>query len=259
MLFVGTLILFAAVDSASASFRFTLMRRELIRESDHVVVAEPVHHGKLVGKEVKFVVRDVLHSERLKKGDPIVVGQMSDYDFHRLDEANEYHPPPYCKLALLFLRDPQPHRAGRADSSELILTASGVRYLTERGEVLLPVPGIITGQPYYFRELKDEDWRALVERTRLDCHAVAEVLRLKDIEDSAQRNRAIFEWIEQHRHEFTGRRFDGESDRDAGWAFEEIGWGWLERDVFVWILDSCRPDDSLRDRDVAVARASNWS
>lgn len=241
--FLTSLVLLVAADATHAGILPTFTLRELIIRADHIVVAEPTDAAVLTGKDVKFVVREVLRSERVKPRDAIAIKDMSYYQFGsffglRGDPANNEEAAPRCKLALLFLNEPQATRAEPRDPSSFNLTASGVRYLTEQGKVMLPVQQINPG-PYFFVEQKGADWKSLLDQIKADCDAIAAVRRLKEIEDPADRNLAIFDWIEKHKGEFGGSYFDGVRDTHTGW-------GSLEHDVFVWILDSCRLDDAMR-------------
>ena len=243
VVFVAALTLVAMADAARAEILPTFTLRELIIRADHIVVAEPADPAVLTGKEIKFVVHEALRSQRLKAADAITIKDMSYYRFGTLfgrrgDPANDEKAAPRCKQALLFLAEPQATREAPRDPNSFDLTVSGVRFLTEQGKVMLPVQQINPG-PYFFVEQKGGDWKLLLDRIKLDCEAIEAVRRLKEIEDPAERNRAIFEWIEKHKDEFGGSYFSGANDLYTGW-------GSLEYDVFVWILDSCRLDDAMR-------------
>lgn len=241
--FLAVSVLFAEADAAQAEILPTYILRQLVIQADHIVLAEPADPAVLIGKYVKFVVREVLRSERLKAGDAIAVKDMSYYRFgnffgRRGDHAKDEETAPRCKQALLFLEEPRPTREEPRDPSNFELAASGVRYLTEQGKVMLPVQQFNPG-PYYFAEQKGLEWKSLLDRIKLDVVAIADVRRLKEAKDPAERNRAIFDWIEKHKDEFGGSYFSGARDTYTGW-------GSLEHDVFVWILDSCRLDDAMR-------------
>lgn len=241
--FLAALVLFAEADAAKAGILPTYTLRELVIQADHIVVAEPADHAVLTGKDVKFVVREVVRSERVKAEDAIAIKDMSYYQFgsflgRRGDAANNEEAAPRCKLALLFLEEPRPTREELRDPSTFELAASGVRYLTEQGKVMLPVQQLNPG-PYFFAEQKGLEWKSLLDQIKLDVVAIADVRRLKKIEDPAERNRAILDWIEKHKDEFGGSYFSGARDTYTGW-------GSLEHDVFVWIFDSCRLDDVMR-------------
>ena len=234
---------FAVVNSVHAEILPTFTLRELILQADHIVVAEPTDPAVLVGKDVKFVVRQVVQSRRLKTGDSIAIRDMDYYKFGppfgRPAKRNEdAETRPRCKQALLFLSDPQSRRNEPADPSSFVLTISGVRYLTDKGKVLSPRQQMNPG-PYFFVEQPGEEWAKLLDRTKVDCEAIAAVRSLREIAAPAERNRALFDWIEKHGPEFTGTYFNGVDDPYGGW-------GSLENDVFVWILDSCRLDDALQ-------------
>ena len=238
----SSFVVFAAANAVHAEILPTFTLRELIIRADHIVVAEPVDSAVLTGKDLKFVVRDVLRSGRVKTGDSIAIRDMDYYKFDppfgRPAKPNEdAETRPRCKQALLFLSDPQSRRNEPADPSSFVLTISGVRYLTDKGKVLSPRQQMNPG-PYFFVEQSGDDWAKLLDRTRLDCEAIAAVRGLREIADPAERNRTLFDWIEKHGPEFTGTYFNGVDDPYGGW-------GSLENDVFVWILDSCRLDDAL--------------
>ncbi len=236
-------VVVAAPSAAHAEILPTFTLRELILRADHIVVAEPVDPAALAGKDVKFVVREALRSRRVKAGDSVAIRDMDYYEFGRpfgrpTDATDRQEPAPRCKQALLFLRDPQPSRNAPADPDGFALTPSGVRYWTDKGKVLAPRQYMNPGS-YFFVEQPGEDWAKLLDRTRDACEAIVAVRRLKEIADPAERNRALFDWIEKHEQEFTGTYFNGVGDFYGGW-------GSLEHDVFVWILDSCRLDDALQ-------------
>ena len=241
--FLAALILFGEAGAAQAEILPTYTLRELVIQAGDIILAEPADPSVLTGEDVKFVVREVVRSERLKAGDAIAIKDMSYYRFGNLfgrrgDHAKDEETAPRCKQALLFLDEPRPTRDEPRDPSRFDLTISGVRYLTEQGKVMLPVQQLNPG-PYFFAEQKGLEWKSLLDQIKLDVVAIADVRRLKEIKDPAERNDAILDWIEKHKDEFGGSYFNGARDTYTGW-------GSLEHDVFVWILDSCRLDDAMR-------------
>jgi hypothetical protein len=229
------------IEPASAEILPTLFLRELVAKSEEIVVARPADAARLVGQDVKFVASEVLKGRRIVVGQTITVAHLSYYhlDDPPLGPRNKKGRPPQCVRALLFLNPKRTGRAQRAVAGQFELYTSGIRLLTDDAKVLLPTQFINPGD-YYFVVAGNTEWPGLLKQVRADIKAVAAVFALRDIADAAERNRALFAWIEGHRKEFTGTSFAGNIQAP------EQGWGSLEYHLFEWIVDGGRPDDAWR-------------
>lgn len=229
------------IEPASADILPTLFLRELVAKSEEIVVARPADAARVVGKDIEFVASEVLKGRRIAVGQTITVADLSYYhlDDPPFGPRNNKGRPPHCVRALLFLNPKRTGREQDAVAGQFELYTSGIRLLTDAAKVLLPRQFINPGD-YYFVVASNTDWPGLLKKVRADVKAVAAVYAMQDIADSAERNRALFAWIEEHRKEFAGTYMAGNNQAP------EQGWGSLEYHVFEWIVDGGRPDDAWR-------------
>lgn len=241
---IGTVLKSALVLTAACSLGGrvqaedlpTFPIRSLIIRASEIVLAEPLDPTRMEGKSWQFKVIKVLKGGRIREGENIEVGGTELYRLGKpgwmRDEKGGK--PPKVTRALLFL---EPAHDTKPEEKAFDLSISGVRCLTAGGAVLYPSQFMNPGG-YYLVPEKGASWDELVARVAADVPKVAEVFSLRNIEDLAARNQAIFRWIEKHHDEFTGSIYN----RPKG----KPGWGSLERDTFGWILESCRAEDAWR-------------
>jgi len=214
--------------------------RSLVIQSATTVLAEPAEPAKLEGNEQTFKVIEVLKGPAIKAGTTIVVRRMDLYQVGRpaWRQGQPEAKPPRIVRAILFLTRPE---GADAKPGVFDLLLSGMRCLDAEKNVLRPEQLMNPGGLYLIPE-KGADWDKLIARVRSDLPKVAEALALKEIPDLAERNQAIFAWIEKHRGEFTGRLFTPV----AGETGDKPGWAELEWEPFNWIMETCRADDGWR-------------
>lgn len=225
---------------ARAEYLPSLPIRSLVIRSSTIVLAEPADPAKLEGKEQEFKVIEVLKGPAIKAGTMITVRRMGLYRVGqpRWAQIGSDGKRPRVVRAILFLDRP---KGTDAKPGVFDLVLSGMRYLDAKKNVLWPMQMMNPGGMYLV-PAKGADWDKLIAGVRSDLPKVAKALALKDIPNLAERNRAIFAWIEKHRGEFTGRMFLG----FGGNTNYKPGWAELERLPFEWIMDTCRADDGWR-------------
>jgi hypothetical protein len=222
--------------------------RGLVIHSSTIVTAEPAGPAKFDGSDQEFKVVEVLKGSAIKSGQILTV-RMEPYpvaDTGLLDRNKVPEKPSSITQVLLFLTKPE---GERFDAGQFRLVGSGLRCLDAQKRIWAP-QSHWTGHGGWSLALeKDADWEKLIAATRADVPRVAEVMALKDIRDPAERNRAIFAWIEKHRGEFRPS-FSGERKGNPGW--EEVEWWTVE-----WILDTCRAEDAWRALKVSLEIIGN--
>ena len=233
---IGLVLGLLAAAAAHGEDLPALPIRYLTFEAATIVLAEPAEPKKLEGGQQRFAVLEVLKGPRIKAGSTITVRQM---ELYQVGEPKWMHngkatAQPGIVRALLFLAPPE---APKAATDVFNLVLSGLRYLDAEKRVLHPVQFMNPGG-YSLVPEKGAEWDSLVAGVRADLPRIAEALALKDILDLADRNRAIFAWIEKHRGEFSGNVYRGTKDKP--------GWAQLEAMPFEWILETCRADDAWR-------------
>jgi hypothetical protein len=217
----------------------TFSLRELVIRGDLVVVARPLDPpyvpegatAEQAEKPVRFEVLDVLKGSAAKAGDTILVGNMALYRLgkpwlSRDERAREATAEIEKGLLSICVHD-------KDGETEYSLLVSGARYLTTSKQVLYPVQFMNPGG-YCLVPEKDADWASLLQTVREDAAVVEHVMALRRIEDASERNRALMQWIREHRDDAGGGMFLGSKD---------TGWGSLQVDVLGWIMDSCIPID----------------
>ncbi|HUT14319.1 MAG TPA: hypothetical protein VMY42_27785 [Thermoguttaceae bacterium] len=233
----GMLLIVAAARAAPLpSFPI----RSLVIQSSTIVLAEPAEPAKLEGEEQAFKVIEVLKGPAIQAGTTIAVRRMDLYQLGppAWSQGQPQAKTPRIVQAVLFLNRPE---GADAKPGVFDLLLSGMRCLDAEKNVLRPEQLTNPGLLHLIPE-KGADWDKLIAGVRSDLPKVAEAMALKDIPDLAERNRAIFAWIEKHRGEFTGRLFLPV----GGEASDKPGWAELEWEPFNWIMGTCRADDGWR-------------
>jgi len=132
------------------------------------------------------------------------------------------------KKALLFLT----RGRGKEPKESYRLVLSGARVLSEKGVILVPKQFHNPG-PLSLVADEAETWEGMQKRVREDLPRIREIRDLETIEDLTKRNEVIFKWIEEHKDELGGGYLN----------HQKQGWASLERALFDWIQESCRPED----------------
>jgi hypothetical protein len=81
---------------------------------------------------------------------------------------------------------------------------------------------------YFLSVRRGLDWDDLLAEVRSDCAALCDLESRRSLARSAARRRALLDWVWSHRTDFGSAP----------------GWGQLENDLFVWIVDGGRPEDA---------------
>jgi hypothetical protein len=78
----------------------------------------------------------------------------------------------------------------------------------------------------------------MIEKVRADLKTIEKVMKLKDIKDASERNKALFNWLEANRDELGGGFSVGAKNADR--------WHSLEEEIFKLIMESQIPKDCWR-------------
>jgi hypothetical protein len=190
--------------------------RELVVQAATVVRAVPLE--PLAPR--RFRVVEVLKGDGLRAGDSVTLDDLGPHDLQVYEENLPPGQKPRQRRvveALLFL-GPRPRWRP---------VLSGLRFLADDGVVLVPRQLRNPGG-YFMAARRDVDWDGLAASVRADCAAVRSLAERKSLAVPSLRNKALLDWVEQHRRDFGG----------------PDGWGDVEQEVFAWILAAGRPADS---------------
>jgi hypothetical protein len=190
--------------------------RELVVQATTVVRATPLQPWA----PRRFRVTEVLKGDGQRVGESVTLDDMAPHDWQVYEEnLPPGHKPRQRRVveALLFL-GPRPR---------LRPVLSGLRFLADDGAVFVPRQLRNPGG-YFMAVRRDVDWDALGAKVRADCAAVRALAERRSLAVPAVRNRALLDWVRQHRRDFGGAD----------------GWGDLEQDVFAWVLAGGRPADA---------------
>ena len=241
----------AIIASVSLCFRAPVLAeslphfsvRELVCMADQIVLCEPLDDGKIEdarhSQYTAFKVIEVLSGPVLKAGTVLRFKYAVGFGFFSLVAAR--NPAPKLTQAILFLRAPEgifpDHYGGgtRSRPAAAELFWSSQRFLGEDQKVYAPVQHSNPGD-YELREVNQASWERLLARLKEDIKAVNDAKALFKIEDAAQRNAALFDWIEKHKQEFKTNGYFGHgagSDLDAN-----PGWSVLQSLTIRWIAES---------------------
>jgi hypothetical protein len=233
--FAFTLTLLVA-PAARAEALPTAPLRELAVRADVVVVATPVAGTRLT----RFRVCELLKGSAPAVGAEFAVEGIESYARPRgnLDSG-------LVEAALVFLRS--------AAEGRLELIPSGVRLRTRDGGVWWPVQFQNAGS-YQMAPEAVVSWDATVLRARSDAAEAARVQAACALADPGQRDRFLLDWVERHRHEFSGvgegagfRLMPGAPNpRPDRTELDVTGWGALQLLPFTRVLQGRLPDDCLR-------------
>ncbi len=221
----------------------TLSIRYMSIEADVILVGVPVD-SKGDALPTKYKVMAVLKGPDSLVGKAIEIrddGTCSRANPRGLFGGEAVEPPPEIVKAMLFLHAPR----GDQDGQGYTLVLSGIRALTDKGDLLVPQQQMNPG-PQYLLPMKNETWDATVEQVKEDLPTIEQVLRIEAINDSLERNRAIFAWIDDHKNEFRGGYFGS----------ERKGWASLEPRLFGRIMESCIPEDCWKAKLVSAGLGS---
>lgn len=237
---LSLIVVLLATGAARAESILTYSIRSLVVQSSTIVQARPVDPTMAKGQVQAFKVTEVLKGPAIRTGTTITVWGMEEYHLGMPDQLEKLaggEPSPVVRV-ILFLN---PTGGAEAKPGVFDLTHSGIRCLDANDNVLWPWQWMNPGGLNLVPE-KGADWDKIIARVRSDVPKVAGAMALRGIKDPAERNQAIFAWIEKHRGEFKENHFapaGGEPNEPPGWAE-------LESDTFNWIMDTCRPDDGWR-------------
>jgi len=246
MMWITIVCLIMSADIAKADMRLHLSRRELSMRAEVIVIVkapEPLHPWSEKGimrakgpeKAVKFRVLEVIKGEGIKTADTISVNGLSEYTLERAYwrvSGRRKAPLPEITKGLFFLQSDK----DAEEEGTYQLEATGIRYLTEKNEVLYPLQKCNPG-PWALTLAQDTKWDEVVEKIRFDLSVLEDVTALKRIEDPVQRNKALFDWIESNKKKLC---------EYAKVKTHDMSWSTLEEWVFEWIMESCIPEDCWR-------------
>ena len=223
----------AAASPAPAYDNPTISIRYLTILSNLIVVAEPVESKPGV-LPTKYKVLDLIHGTDVKAGQTISV-EVREIELSRPRWSNDEKPATELQIekALLFLT------VSHDDPLEpkFKMLSSGIRAVAKTGQILVPQQLSNPG-PQYLLPVKDYPWKGVIAQIREDLPKIAQIRALGAIADRAERNRAIFKWIGEHKDEFGGGFFY-QDEKPKGWAS-------AEQKLFDWIMESCIPEDCWR-------------
>ena len=191
--FHGTLVavvVCACPGVSSAECLPTLSNRCLIINASDIIIAQPVdpepfrgksrhafaiqvRNGTRVDQGERFRVVGVLRGSAAKRGEVVRVTGIYFYHLRNawsVSEAERENEGDAVKQVILFLRqarNPDPK------NKAFELSLSGIRCLTEDGEVLYPVQFINPGD-YYLVALDGPDWDELIANVKAEIPKVAQ-------------------------------------------------------------------------------------
>ncbi len=238
--FVFLLLVIALLQTLSAYMYDPASLRSLAIDASLIIEGEPVGAEPGIMPE-KFKVSQVLKGEGHLTGTTIKIidqGELKLTSFWERDELGKPVTRGITK-ALLFLTESKD-----ADGKPThVLLLSGIRAISSKGEVLLPVqfmnPGPLTLSTAFEGM---HGWDEIIARVRDDMPKIERILAMEKIADPAERNRVVLAWIKSHKDEFGGGYWEG----------NEKGWAQIEWMVFEWVLATCIPDDAWRATELAV-------
>lgn len=234
------LLVIASPQSLSAYLYYPSSLRSLVIDASLIIEGEPVA-AELGIMPKNFKVIQVLKGDVNLVGTTIKIVDPDDLQLTSFMEMDEFHKPVKRDVtkALLFLAETK-----NTDGKPAYrLMHSGIRAVSSKGEILLPVQFMNPGPPTLSPASGGRHgWDEITARVRDDIPKVARILAMEKIADPAERNRAVLAWIESHKHEFGG----GYLERD------KTGWAQIEWMVFDWVLATCIPDDAWRAIELAV-------
>jgi hypothetical protein len=209
--------------------------RDLIIRADAVVLATPLNPTEPGAYRIQEVF---LAGKALGRGDTVTLPDTSPHNLRLMRQgpppARKPRPRPVAQ-ALLFLKGV----TGSEGAWKANLVLSGVRLWTRDGEVCAPEQLSNPGD-YLMVSRESLNWGVLVRQVRREADEVERVRSLRGLLPAPRRNRALFRWIDRHRHEF-GRPVEGPEGGEGA-----QGWGPLEVEVFRLILDGGVVEDSWR-------------
>ncbi len=206
--------------------------RELAWRADTVVAAVPVDRKQLVRFKVQRVLRG-----RLQPGQEIQVEGAAAFF-----PADGEVPPAQVLEYCLFLT-PDPAGAG---GEKFQLVPTGLACLSRSGETYRPTASGAWGGPRLHHRGKSEEWDGLLSRVQSAVEAVQRLQWARNLPASRGRNQALLDWVQRHRREFqTEVPLDQPTTALAALAADhwpeaqrERGWGELERQPLLWVLES---------------------
>jgi hypothetical protein len=215
-----------------------LSLRELTIRATAVVLAEPAEPTRLERFKVIRALRG-----GVKEGE-VLAPNLSRYFVRRFDDPvppRRRPQPRRFARALFFLA------AGTSSPGPRKLVPSGVRFCTDDGRVLAPIPGrstdLIHNLKDYTIALYDvdvrprHDWNTILAYVRADVAVVQHVAALRRLARPERRVRALLNWAERHRHEFDTPRLTRSGSEPR------VGWAELHRQVFACVLQAGRPQE----------------
>ncbi len=229
-LLVGFFLATLCKSLSYGALRPTLSIRRLAIEADAIVIAVPLD-PKPGEMPHRYRVVEVMQGTEYGVGDEVVLHQdalpeLTPSKFAQSLRGGDKVAPPEIDKALLFIMPP-------VDGWPVVdgTVRADIRALAKTGEALLPQQVINPGAQFML-PLKGVTWEGMLVKVRAELPEVNHVRELRAIEDPAQRNRALLDWIRAHKGEFGGG-FEGQTE----------GWATYEYKLFEWIYESCVPED----------------